>query len=71
MRLVDRPPRGPDDRARAEERLTALAHRASHAWDDAVEAGDEAMIAAFDDLQGEIAGVAERFGVELPDPDED
>lgn len=70
VRLVARPPRSPGERARARERLSALYGRASTAWDDAVEAGDETLIAAFDDLQGEIAGVAERFGIHLPEAEE-
>lgn len=64
--LVRTPPRAPDARARAAGGLAALHARASRAWDDAVEAGDEEMIAAFDDLQWEIVGLAERFGIPVP-----
>ena len=67
IRLVDRPPRDEGARAAAARRIASLYARASRAWDDAVEAGDEEMIAAFDDLQAEIAGMAERFGVPVPE----
>jgi tetratricopeptide (TPR) repeat protein len=70
-RLVDRPPRDQTARDGAAQRLAALYARASRAWDDAVEANDEEMIAAYDDLQSEIVGLAERFGVPAPAADED
>lgn len=66
VRLVDGPPRDDLARARARERLCGLHRRASRAWGDAVEAADDGMIAAYDDLRWEIAGLAERFGVDLP-----
>ena len=65
-RLTASPPRSDDARARATERLAALHARASRAWDDAVEAKNEDLVAAFDELQWDIAGLAERFGIELP-----
>lgn len=66
VRLVGNPPRDDAARGEAARRVAALHARASRAWDDAVEAGDEEMIAAFDDLQWEIVGLAERFGVPVP-----
>jgi tetratricopeptide (TPR) repeat protein len=71
VRLVSAPPRDEAARDEAARRLADLHARASRSWDDAVEAGDEEMIAAFDDLQGEIVGLAERFGVPSPDREED
>jgi tetratricopeptide (TPR) repeat protein len=71
VRLVEHPPRDEPSRAGAADRLADLSRRTAEAWGDAIEAADEPMIAAFDDLQDEITGVAERFGIELPDPDED
>jgi tetratricopeptide (TPR) repeat protein len=68
-RLTRNPPRGEDARARALERLAALRQRASRGWDDAVEARDETLIAEFDELQWDIVGLAERFGIELPGVD--
>ncbi len=70
-RLTASPPRSDDARARATERLAALHARASRAWDDAVEAKDEDLVAAFDELQWDIVGLAERFGIELPGIEED
>ena len=70
-RLTKSPPRSPEDRERAAAVLAALHARASRAWDDAVEAKQEPFIAAFDDLQWDVAGLAERFGIELPGIDED
>ena len=67
VRLVEHPPRDAMALSRATERLAGLQQRASRAWDDAVEAGDEEAIAAFDDLMAEIASLAERFGIELAD----
>lgn len=69
-RLTESPPRSEEARARATERLAALHARASRAWDDAVEAKEEDHIAAFDDLQWDVAGLAERFGIELPGIDD-
>lgn len=69
-RLTGSPPRSGDARARATDRLAALHARASRAWDDAVEAGQEDFIAAFDDLQWDVVGLAERFGIELPGIDD-
>jgi tetratricopeptide (TPR) repeat protein len=66
-RLVQRPPRTAAEREEAERRLRALHARASRAWDDAVEADDHALIARFDDLQWEIVGLAERFGMDIDD----
>ncbi len=66
VRLVDSPPRDDLARARARERLSGLHQRASGAWEDAVEAADDEMIAACEDLQGEVVGLAERFGIDLP-----
>jgi len=68
-RLTASPPRSDDARARATERLGALHERASRAWDDAVEAKNESLIAAFDELQWDVAGLAERFGIDLPEND--
>jgi len=65
-RLTRNPPRTPDARDRALERLSALHARASRGWDDAVEARDEPLIAEFDDLQWDVVGLAERFGIDLP-----
>ena len=65
-RLTGSPPRTADDRSRATERLEALRARASQGWDDAVEARDEPLIAEFDELQWDVVGLAERFGIELP-----
>jgi len=65
-RLTASPPRSDDARARASERLGALHGQASRAWDDAVEAKDEALIAAFDELQWDVDGLAMRFGIDLP-----
>jgi len=65
-RLTASPPRSDDARARATERLAALHSRASRAWDDAVEAKNEDFVAAFDELQWDVTGLAERFGIELP-----
>ena len=70
-RLTASPPRSDDARARATERLAALHTRASRAWDDAVEVKDEDLVAAFDELQWDIVGLAERFGIELPGIEED
>jgi len=67
--LTGNPPRTEDARARATERLTALHLRASHAWDDAVEARDEPLIAEFDALRWDVAGLADRFGLALPAAD--
>ena len=64
---MEHPPRDAMALSRATERLAGLLQRASRACDDAVEAGDEEAIAAFDDLMAEIASLAERFGIELPD----
>ena len=69
-RLTGNPPRDAMALSRATERLAGLLQRASRAWDDAVEAGDEEAIAAFDDLMAEIASLAERFGIELPGVDD-
>ena len=69
-RLIKSPPRSGQARAQAAGRLTALHARASRAWDDAVEAKREDFIAAFDDLQWEVVGLAERFGIELPGIDD-
>ena len=69
-RLIKSPPRSGDARARASARLAALHARASRAWDDAVEVKREDFIAAFDDLQWEVVGLAERFGIELPGIDD-
>jgi tetratricopeptide (TPR) repeat protein len=66
-RLVGRPPRDDSDRRDAASRLADLHARASRAWDDAVESGEEEMVAAFDDLQWEIVGLAERFGLPVPE----
>ena len=65
-RLTRNPPRTPDARGRALERLAALHARASRGWDDAVEARDEPLIAEFDELQWDVVGLAERFGIDLP-----
>ncbi|MBI1951909.1 MAG: hypothetical protein HYS34_11180 [Acidobacteria bacterium] len=70
-RLTGSPPRSGEARSRAAGRLAALHARASRAWDDAVEAKREDFIAAFDDLQWDVVGLAERFGIELPGIDED
>ena len=69
-RLIQSPPRSPEDKERAAAVLAALHARASRAWDDAVEAKQESFIAAFDDLQWDVAGLAERFGIELPEIEE-
>ena len=69
-RLIKSPPRSGEARAQAAGRLAALHARASRAWDDAVEAKREDFIAAFDDLQWEVVGLAERFGIELPGIDD-
>lgn len=69
VRLVAHPPRDESDRTGAAARIAALYARASEAWDDAVESRDESLIAAFDDLCSDVAGVAERFGIPLPDAD--
>lgn len=65
-RLTRSPPKSDDERERAASVLAALHARASRAWDDAVEAKQESFIAAFDDLQWDVAGLAERFGIDLP-----
>lgn len=70
-RLIHGPPRSPEDKERAAAVLAALHARASRAWDDAVEAKQESFIAAFDDLQWDVVGLAERFGIDLPGIDED
>lgn len=70
-RLIRNPPRSREDKERATSVLAALHSRASRAWDDAVEAKQESFIAAFDDLQWDVVGLAERFGIELPGIDED
>jgi len=64
--LTRTPPRSDEEKSAAVERLAALHRRASAGWDDAVERHDEPSIAAFDDLQWEVVGVAERFGLKLP-----
>jgi len=64
-RLTGNPPRTEDARARAGERLAALHARASKGWDDAVEARDETLIAEFDTLQWDVAGLAGRFAIPL------
>ncbi|MGH9748906.1 MAG: hypothetical protein ACRD5D_07025 [Candidatus Polarisedimenticolia bacterium] len=66
-RLVGRPPRDETERREAASRIADLHARASRAWDDAVESGDEESVAAFDDLQWEIVGLAERFGLPAPE----
>jgi len=71
IRLVQAPPRDGPAMDEAGRRLEALHARASAAWDDAVEAHDEPLIAAFDDLQWEIVGLAQRFGLSIPGADED
>ena len=69
IRLVRDPPRSDEAGREAAARLAALHARASQAWDDAVEVGNEAMIAAFDDLQNDVLELADRFGVRLPEID--
>jgi tetratricopeptide (TPR) repeat protein len=69
VRLVAQPPRDEGERTGAVARLGALYARASEAWDDAVESQDEALIAAFDNLCSDVAGLAERFGIPLPEAD--
>src|SRR5882672_5189339 len=68
-RLTGNPPRTEDTRARASERLAVLHARASKGWDDAVEARDETLIVEFDELQGDVVGLAGRFGIPLPGVD--
>jgi tetratricopeptide (TPR) repeat protein len=68
-RLTGNPPLTEDTRARASERLAVLHARASKGWDDAVEARDETLIAEFDELQGDVVGLAGRFGIPLPGVD--
>jgi tetratricopeptide (TPR) repeat protein len=70
-RLTSEPPRTSEGQARATKRLSDLHARASRAWDDAVEARNEALIAAFDELQWDVVGLAERFGLELPGVEDD
>ena len=70
-RLTRNPPRTPDARGRALERLAALHARASRGWDDAVEARDEPLIAEFDELQWDVVGLAGRFGIDLPAAEDD
>jgi len=70
-RLTRNPPRTPDARGRALERLAALHARASRGWDDAVEALDEPLIAEFDELQWDVVGLAGRFGIDLPAAEDD
>jgi len=70
-RLTRNPPRTPDARGRALERLAALHARASRGWDDAVEARDEPLIAEFDELQWDVVGLAGRFGIDLPTAEDD
>ena len=55
-RLTGNPPRTEDARA-------------SKCWDDAVEARDETLIAEFDTLQWDVAGLAGRFAIPLPGVD--
>jgi len=69
--LTSDPPRTAEARTRATERLSELHARASRAWDDAVEARDEPLIATFDELQWDVVGLAERFGLELPGTEDD
>jgi hypothetical protein len=64
--LTRTPPRTEQEKSAAVARLAALHRRASSGWDDAVERHDDQAIATFDDLQWEIVGVAERFGLVLP-----
>lgn len=66
VRLTRTPPRTDPEKTTAVERLAALHRRASSGWDDAVVRHDDPSIAAFDDLQWEIVGVAERFGLKIP-----
>ena len=66
VRMTRTPPRTDPEKSAAVDTLAALHRRASAAWDDAVERHDDQAIAAFDDLQWEIVGVAERFGLKLP-----
>ena len=66
VRLTRTPPRTEPETSAAVARLAALHRRASSGWDDAVERHDDQAIAAFDDLQWEIVGVAERFGLKIP-----
>ena len=66
VRMTRTPPRTEQEKSAAVARLAALHHRASSGWDDAVERHDDQAIATFDDLQWEIVGVAERFGLKLP-----
>jgi len=66
VRLTREPPREEADRELALSRLVELHHRASAAWDDAVERHDEAAVSTFDDLQWEVVEVAERFGLRIP-----
>lgn len=66
VRLTRTPPRTDPEKSAAVDSLAALHRRASAGWDDAVERHDDQAIAAFDDLQWEIVGVAERFGLNLP-----
>lgn len=70
-RLIKDPPQSSAERERATAVLAALHARASRAWDDAVEAKQESCIAAFDDLQWDVVGLAERFGIDLPGIEED
>jgi tetratricopeptide (TPR) repeat protein len=66
VQLTRTPPRTEPEKSEAVARLAALHRRASSGWDDAVERHDDQAIATFDDLQWEIVGVAERFGLKLP-----
>jgi tetratricopeptide (TPR) repeat protein len=66
VRMTRTPPRTEQEKSAAVASLAALHHRASSGWDDAVERHDDQAIATFDDLQWEIVGVAERFGLKLP-----
>jgi tetratricopeptide (TPR) repeat protein len=71
IRMVASPPQGETERTRARESLSLLHARASRGWDDAVESKNDELIAEFDDLQWEIVGLAERFGIDLPGARED
>jgi len=66
VRLTRTPPRTDPEKTTAVDSLAGLHRRASTGWDDAVVRHDDQAIAAFDDLQWEIVGVAERFGLKLP-----
>jgi tetratricopeptide (TPR) repeat protein len=66
IRLTRQPARSPEEQSEALARLIELHRRASSAWDDAVERGEQTALAGLEDLQADVVELAERFGFRIP-----